>query len=546
MEAGHELQSTSEDGASQQPNSQYVFVTDHDRRTIRSRLMRNSWSQRHERNSRRPSMRERLLPVTRRMAPNQEASSLRNLPSRAERQADLASLINSVVLPTMKSRRNVLGCQTQSDDHENETCNEAPAFLEMNSADKASEEPRRQHPSSPNEQNAISSFEVATFDPFETCPATIRPFEHALIHHWIHVFGTMMFGNPRSSINPMTDVWIPEALSNEASFQGMLSYAAAHLGHLSGRDSGVQGIIYKIKSIAAIQNLLNNDETMLSDNAVAAVLRQISIEDRFESAEIASLHRAGLEKIMEKRGGNLDDNWRLDLLHHWYLLTSRPKFNLGDHTFQQQQADAGDKDNEELTTAPRHASAIRGLSAKAPKLFDFFWELRRLTTSTTDQEKYYRMALSSVENGRESTERLLYVFRTCPGPSRGPTHDTIEETCRLAVLFYMAAIKADSMNFGRSDFRLLLQLVSDTQSSWEYSLEMLLWILLRGNGPGLANPEIVRRVLSYMEVAKHLKKESWNAVKEILIGFLCDDAQKAIGISDESTLFVADLMRIPS
>jgi Fungal specific transcription factor domain len=91
----------------------------------------------------------------------------------------------------------------------------------------------------------------------------------------------MMFGSPRSSINPMTEVWISEALSNEASFQGMLSFAAAHLGHLSGRDSGVQGTMYKLKSIAAIQNLLNNDETMLSDYAVAAVLRQISIEVRY-------------------------------------------------------------------------------------------------------------------------------------------------------------------------------------------------------------------------------------------------------------------------
>jgi hypothetical protein len=113
----------------------------------------------------------------------------------------------------------------------------------------------------------------------------------------------------------------------------MLSFAAAHLGQLSGRDSGVQGTMYKLKSIAAIQNLLKNDETTLSDYAVAAVLRQISIgvryptllqtiiadslKDRFESAENASLHKTGLDKMMEKRGGEFNGNWRLEILFYW-------------------------------------------------------------------------------------------------------------------------------------------------------------------------------------------------------------------------------------
>jgi hypothetical protein len=52
--------------------------------------------------------------------------------------------------------------------------------------------------------------------------------------------------------------------------------------------------------------------------------------------------------------------------------------------------------------------------------------------------------------------------------------------------------------------------------------------------------------MSYMELAKHLRKKSWNAVKEILVGFLCDDAQKAFGILEESMVFVADLIRILS
>lgn len=156
------------------------------------------------------------------------------------------------------------------------------------------------------------------------------------------------------------------------------------------------------------------------------------------------------------------------------------------------------------------------------------------------------MQLNSVENRTWSANRLLYLFKNSPGPSRGPTHDIVEETCRLSALFYLAAIKADSLRFGTSNFQSVMNTVNENQSAWEHSLEMLLWVLLRGNGLGLENPETVQRVLSYMEVAKLLQKESWNVLKEMLIGFLCDDPRKAVGIYEESMLFVADLMRIRS
>jgi hypothetical protein len=148
-------------------------------------------------------------------------------------------------------------------------------------------------------------------------------------------------------------------------------------------------------------------------------------------------------------------------------------------------------------------------------MFEFFRELRFLATSATKHEIRQSLAPFSAENRNQSTECLLHIFRTSPVDSRGPMHDTIEETCRLAALFYMAAIKANLLKFGTRDF-------------------------------GLANPEVAQRLMSYMELAKHLRKKSWNVVKEILVGFLCDDAQKAFGILEESMVFVADLIRILS
>jgi hypothetical protein len=188
----------------------------------------------------------------------------------------------------------------------------------------------------------------------------------------------------------------------------------------------------------------------------------------------------------------------------------------------------------------RHPRQLPGLVAK---FFDFSNKLRVLTTQ---EIRGQGIQLFSIGLGTGPANRLLHLFAKASGPSRGPTHDIIEENCRLASLFYMAAVKADSLRLGVSDLESLNNTLSETQSAWEYSLEMLLWVLLRGKGPGLENPETVQLVLSLMEVAKLLQKESWNVVKEMLIGFLCGDPQKAVGIDEESMLFVTDLIGIRS
>jgi hypothetical protein len=188
----------------------------------------------------------------------------------------------------------------------------------------------------------------------------------------------------------------------------------------------------------------------------------------------------------------------------------------------------------------RHLKQLPGLLVK---FFGFFNELRVLTTQGISGQG---IRLYSTGLGTRPAKRLLYLFAKAPGHSRGLTHDIIEETCRLASLFYMAAVKADSLRLGVNNMESLNKTLSETQLAWEYSLEMLLWVLLRGKGPGLENPEKVQLVLSLMEVAKLLQKQSWNLVKEILIGFLCSDPQKVVGIDEESILFMTDLIGIRS
>jgi hypothetical protein len=225
------------------------------------------------------------------------------------------------------------------------------------------------------------------------------------------------------------------------------------------------------------------------------------------------------------------------------LITSKPTFQIRSQAEKEVSVDlAGNNVGKEAITL-RYPSQLPGFSTK---LFDFFHELRLLTPSTTQEARGQGIRLYPIENETGPTNRLLHIFKNPPGPSRGPTYERIQETCRLAALFYMSAIKADSLRFGTSDFEAMIKTVSETYSAWEYSLEMLLWVLLRGKCNGLEHPEKVQLVVSFMEVAKLLRKESENVVKDMLIGFLCDDPQKAIGIYEDSVLFVTDLMEMQS
>ena len=90
----------------------------------------------------------------------------------------------------------------------------------------------------------------------------------------------MMFGKSHPSTNPMAEGWIPDALNDKTSFEGMLSYAAAHLEHLRKERGSVQAIMYKTRAIASLQKQVNDESTALSDSTVAAILRQISVEVR--------------------------------------------------------------------------------------------------------------------------------------------------------------------------------------------------------------------------------------------------------------------------
>jgi hypothetical protein len=209
---------TIEDGESQR-DSQFVFVTDHDRHYIRSHLMRASWTKRSRKKPRKPPEKRNILPANNPEAPREEASDSTNRqPSIEERlvfgdqeatdPAVLASLHSktSLLASSMENKKKVHGIQRRSNDphrvgsaslnlikeealgnnHERAELLELDLNQDVAAKDSSHKESHEQDmecSQSPKSRGIISSWEVANFDPFQTCPATVRPFEHLLIHH---------------------------------------------------------------------------------------------------------------------------------------------------------------------------------------------------------------------------------------------------------------------------------------------------------------------------------------------------------------------------
>ena len=209
---------TVEDGESQR-DSQFVFVTDHDRHYIRSYLMRASWTKRSRKKPRKPPEKRNILPAKSPEVPREEASNSTNCQSSIEERlvfgdqeaTDPAVLVSlhsktSLLGSSIEIRKKVRGPQRPSDDphyvgsaslnsFEEEALgnnHESAELLELDSnqdaaakdsSRKESYEQYMKYYQSPKGRDIISSWEVANFDPFQTCPATVRPFEHSLIYH---------------------------------------------------------------------------------------------------------------------------------------------------------------------------------------------------------------------------------------------------------------------------------------------------------------------------------------------------------------------------
>ncbi|KAB8238030.1 uncharacterized protein BDW43DRAFT_262897 [Aspergillus alliaceus] len=172
-------------------------------------------------------------------------------------------------------------------------------------------------------------------DPFEMFPVQLTSKQHKLLHHWLITHATMMFEDVSiPSFNPMKDVWFPLDLSNAASFYGIMAHSAAHLAHLYAGMNPVRGtkstdaLRYKAEAVRILTTWMTDPEKSLSNDAFAAVLRLLTFERYWGTEEEWMVHRTGLQRMIEARGGidKLHDNWRLELVVYLVSLMSRPSW----------------------------------------------------------------------------------------------------------------------------------------------------------------------------------------------------------------------------
>jgi hypothetical protein len=179
--------------------------------------MRASWTKRSRKKPRKLPEKRNILPAKIPGVPREEGSNSTNRRSSVglafghQETADSAVLASlhtktSVLASRMESEKKVHGVQRpNSDPHYAGSASlsslkeealgnkhESAELLELDSnqdaaakgfSHKESYEQCMKYSHSPKSRDIISSWEVSNFDPFQTCPATVRPFEHSLIHH---------------------------------------------------------------------------------------------------------------------------------------------------------------------------------------------------------------------------------------------------------------------------------------------------------------------------------------------------------------------------
>ncbi|KAH8693641.1 hypothetical protein BGW36DRAFT_383425 [Talaromyces proteolyticus] len=179
---------------------------------------------------------------------------------------------------------------------------------------------------------ALSS---SRLDPFDVFPVILTPEHQKLIHHWLITHATMMFGKtPASDFNPMRDVWFPLDLSNAASFNAIMAYSAAHLAYFYGgtaptrRTNSSKALKYKLNAIEILSQWMNDPEKALSNDAFAGSVRLLTFERYWGTEEEWKIHRDGIQRMIEARGGlhELHSDWRLELVVGLVSLMSQPSW----------------------------------------------------------------------------------------------------------------------------------------------------------------------------------------------------------------------------
>ncbi|KAM0664467.1 hypothetical protein ACQRIT_001633 [Beauveria bassiana] len=166
-------------------------------------------------------------------------------------------------------------------------------------------------------------------DPFDQFPVKLTAQHHKLMMHWLTMYANMTFGESvKAKFNPLRDVFFPLDLSNAAAFNAVMAQSAAHLARMQGRMRLTEALHFKAEAIRILSEWMADEKMAMSDDVLAAISRILAYERYWGTEAEWLVHRAGLQRLIDQRGGirALQSNWRLELTIYLISIMSKPSW----------------------------------------------------------------------------------------------------------------------------------------------------------------------------------------------------------------------------
>ncbi|KAE8376119.1 hypothetical protein BDV26DRAFT_294351 [Aspergillus bertholletiae] len=367
-------------------------------------------------------------------------------------------------------------------------------------------------------------------DPFEMFPVQLNSKHHKLLHHWLITHATMMFDDVNiPSFNPMKDVWFPLDLSNAASFYGIMAHSAAHLAHLyAGMNpakgtSSTDALKYKAEAVSILSTWMADPEKSLSNDAFAAVIRLLTFERYWGTEEEWMVHRTGLQRMIDARGGidKLHDNWRLELVVYLVSLMSKPTWFESSNNISEI--------SEQSFQNAAIAASVDTQKVRCLWLISFIQDMRTLMAFSS---RLYMDGLASYPSLYDAVLLLRANFYLA---NEGPSHSTSfpSDYDRLACLFSICITMQESISRSpittalptpeiSNDMALLDVALATSRSVWQTSVYSLRAFLhnhfVTYHPDGAAKIDYVMKMT---DVLGHLSLEARRGVEKCLLNMLC-------------------------
>ncbi|KAK9235840.1 hypothetical protein V1525DRAFT_347461 [Lipomyces kononenkoae] len=506
----------------------FTFVLGNDQAGIRSHAMRESWKQRHK---------------AKRMKPVQQQAPRRLLPSTAAATTTSSHSAQPAASdgPIEDQYTNDLDfLPDQSWDTEFEQL-AADLATKFETNDYIAGIPFQ---ALTGMNHALAAVRV---DPFDMCPVKLTSQHQKLLHHWLSTHATMMFEElPIKSFNPMKDVWFPLDLSNASSFNTIMAHSAAHLAYLQGAIDSLDALTYKAEAVRILTMWLNDPIRSLSDDAFAAVVRLLTFERYWGTEAEWRIHRDGLQRMIEARGGlaALQDNWRVGLIVCLVSLMSKPSwFDASNHIWELSENPINDSLN------PTLASIIDLHKMHCLWLVSFIQDMRTLMRSSS---QLYQHGLGEYRAVHETVLLLYFHFQHDAQIYEHEASRDTPEYDRLACLFFISVLLQESLSSSytpapalptsgyfsmpsSNSLAVLDSTLNESRSLWEGSVQSL-HLLLFEHFVNVPDGSLkARYAIQMTDVLRHLSLEARRGVEKCLLNLLAGTKGGKLRFSGENS-----------